>query len=362
MANHPPPPQKMKALRLLEYNKGYKLCDDAPVPTPKPDEVLVRVATAGFCHSDLMVHHGLTQVPLPFIGSHEPAGTIVSRGSDVPEGWHVGDRVGVTNFMDPCDNCKGCKWATQTIGSLDPRFCDNRTMCGILRRDGAFAEYMTSWHGALVHLPDSMSFEQAAPLMCAGATVWHAINQADVQAGQTVAIVGIGGLGVLGIQFAKARGYRVAAIDNHETGLRLATEVPSHLEPDLILKYDDPETIRKISDFTDEIGLKAAVICNSDDDANDWAAHQLQPRGVLVAAGFPENGLRFDPMNLVLREIVVKGIVHCSIEETREMMKFVTDHGIRSHLSLLTMEEAEDIIAKTQAHTLIGRPVVMIEG
>ncbi|KAM0379315.1 hypothetical protein ACHAPY_005956 [Fusarium culmorum] len=61
MANHPPPPQKMKALRLLEYNKGYKLCDDAPVPTPKPDEVLVRVATVGFCHSDLMVHHGLTQ-------------------------------------------------------------------------------------------------------------------------------------------------------------------------------------------------------------------------------------------------------------------------------------------------------------
>ncbi|UZP44636.1 hypothetical protein NXS19_012448 [Fusarium pseudograminearum] len=118
MANHPTLPQKMKALRLLEYNKGYKLCDDAPVPTPKPDEVLIRVATAGFCHSDLMVHHGLTQVPLPFIGSHEPAGTIVSCGSDVPEVWHVGDRVGVTNFMDPCDNCKGCKWATQTIGSL----------------------------------------------------------------------------------------------------------------------------------------------------------------------------------------------------------------------------------------------------
>lgn len=138
------------------------------MPTPKPDEVLVRVATAGFCHSDIMVHHGLTQVPLPFIGSHEPAGTIVSLGSEVSESWHVGDRVGVTNFMDPCNGCGGCKWANQTIGSLDPRFCDNRTMCGILRRDGAFAEYMTAWHGALVHLPDDMSFEQAAPLMCAG--------------------------------------------------------------------------------------------------------------------------------------------------------------------------------------------------
>ncbi|KAI1072818.1 hypothetical protein LB507_003219 [Fusarium sp. FIESC RH6] len=361
MSNESTIPEKMRALRLFEYNKSYQLCDDVPVPTPKPDEVLVRVATAGFCHSDIMVHHGLTQVPLPFIGSHEPAGTIVSLGSEVSESWHVGDRVGVTNFMDPCNGCGGCKWANQTIGSLDPRFCDNRTMCGILRRDGAFAEYMTAWHGALVHLPDDMSFEQAAPLMCAGATVWHAINQADVRTGDTIAIVGIGGLGVLGIQFAKARGLRVVAIDNHETGLKLASEVPSHLKPDLILKHDDPEAIQKISDFTDEIGLKAAVVCNSDDDANDWAAKRLQPRGVLVAAGFPENGFKFDPMNLVLREIVVKGIVHCSMEETKEMMEFVTQHGIRSHLSLLAMEEAEDIIAKSQAHALVGRPVVKIQ-
>ncbi|KAH7189019.1 uncharacterized protein B0J16DRAFT_362022 [Fusarium flagelliforme] len=297
-------PEKMRALRLFEYNKSYELCDDVPVPTPKPDEVLVRVAAAGFCHSDIMVYHGLTQVPLPFIGSHEPAGTIVSLGSEVSGSWHVGDRVGVTNFMDPCNDCKGCKWANQTIGSRDPRFCDNRTMC---------------------------------------------------------AIVGIGGLGVLGIQFAKARGHRVVAIDNHETGLKLASEVPSHLKPDLILKYDDPETIQKISDFTDEIGLRAAIVCNSDDDANDWAAKRLQPRGVLVAAGFPENGFKFDPMNLMLREIVVKGIVHCSMEETREMMEFVTQHGIRSHLSLLAMEEAEDIIAKSQAHALVGRPVVKIQ-
>ncbi|RGP62406.1 hypothetical protein FSPOR_9302 [Fusarium sporotrichioides] len=305
MENQPPIPRKMKALRLLEYNKGCALRDDVQVPSPKPDEVLVRVAAAGFCHTDLLVHHGLTQAPLPFIGSHEPAGTIVSLGSDVPEVWHVGDRIGVTDFMDPCDN---------------------------------------------------------SPLMCAGATVWHAINQADVQIGQTIAMVGIGGLGVLGIQFAKARGYRVVAIDSHEVGLKLAKEVPSHVKPDLILKYDDPETIQKVSDFTDEVSLKAAIVCTSDDDANDWAAQRLQPRGVLVAAGFPENGFRFDPMNLVLREIVIKGIVHCSMKETREMMKFVTEHGIRCHLSLLTMEEAEEIIVKSQAHALIGRPVVKIEG
>ncbi|KAG4264151.1 hypothetical protein FPRO06_02927 [Fusarium proliferatum] len=212
-------------------------------------------------------------------------------------------------------------------------------MCGIVRRDGAFAEYMVSWHGAVVSLPESIGFEQAAPLMCAGANVWHAINQADTTKGETISII---------------------AIDSHEVGLKLASGVPSHLQPDLVLKLDDPETIQKISDFTDGIGLKATIVCTSDDAASDWAAQRLQPRGILVAAGFPEHGLKFDPMNLILREIFVKGTVHGSMSETREMMEFVVQHGIRSHLTLLTMEEAEDIAAKSEAHAFIGRPVVKI--
>ncbi|KAF5561776.1 bifunctional 4-hydroxyphenylacetate degradation enzyme [Fusarium phyllophilum] len=163
----------------------------------------------------------------------------------------------------------------------------------------------------------------------------------------------------LGSQFAKARGYRVIAIENREAGLRLASGSPSNLQSDLILKLDDPETIQKISDFTDGIGLKVTIVCTSEDAANDWAAQRLQPRGVLVAAGFPEHGLKFDLMNLILREIFVKGTVHCSMGETREMMKSVVQHGIRSHLTLLTMEEAEDIAAKSEAHTFMGGPVVI---
>ncbi|KAF5701230.1 alcohol dehydrogenase 5 [Fusarium mundagurra] len=121
-----------------------------------------------------------------------------------------------------------------------------------------------------------------------------------------------------------------------------------------------PETIQKISDFTDGVDLKATIVCTSDDTANDWAAQRLQPREILVAAGFPENGLKFDPMNLILREIFVKGTAHGSMDETREMMKFAVQHGIRSHLTLLTMEESEDIAAKSEAHAFMGRPVVKI--
>ncbi|KAF5988102.1 alcohol dehydrogenase 5 [Fusarium coicis] len=188
--------------------------------------------------------------------------------------------------------------------------------------------------------------------------MWHAIP-GRYNKGQTVSIIGRGGLGILGTQFAKARGYRVIAIGRHEVGLELASGVPSRPPPfpDIVLKLDDPETVQKISDFTDVIGLKATIVCTSDDTANDWASQRLKPRGILVAAGFPEHGLKFNPMNLILREIFVKGTVHGSMDETREMTGFVVQHGICSHSTLLTMEEAENIAAKSEAHAFMGRPV-----
>lgn len=114
------------------------------------------------------MYQGAYGTQLPFTGSHEPAGTIVALGPSVPSSWSVGTRVGVLNFRKPCDACSGCKWRAAAYGSLDARYCDNKTMSGILKADGGFAEYMVASHYALVRLPDSLSFDQAAPLMCAG--------------------------------------------------------------------------------------------------------------------------------------------------------------------------------------------------
>ncbi|KAF5607933.1 alcohol dehydrogenase 5 [Fusarium subglutinans] len=158
-------------------------------------------------------------------------------------------------------------------------------MCDIIRRDRAFTEYMASWHGAVVSLPDTIGFEPAAPLMCAR--------------GESIGII---------------------AIDSHEVGLKLASGVPAHLQPDLVLKLDDRETIQKIFDFTDGTCLKATIVCTSDDAANDWVTQRLQPSGLLDVAGFPKHGLKFEPLNLMLREIFVKGTVHGSMDETRDMM------------------------------------------
>ncbi|KAJ5941540.1 Polyketide synthase enoylreductase [Penicillium verrucosum] len=348
-------PTTMKALRLVEYNENYQLRSDVPVPIPGPGELLIRVAAAGFCHTDYQVYQGAYGTQLPFTGSHEPAGTIVKLGSD-----KVNDRVGVLNFRNPCNECNGCRWRMKTYSSLDARYCENKTMSGILRADGGFAEHMIASHDALVHLPDKLTFEQAAPLMCAGATAWNAVKETGLQKGQSIAIVGIGGLGVLAVQFAKSQGLRVVAIDNRDIGLKLASEVPAHLRPDQVIDYNSKDAIQKISEFTDGIGLNGAVVCTDDVPASDWALHRLQPRGVCIALGLPESGFKFDAFNLVFREIIIKGSLHCPVEEVKVMMKAVSANGVVSHLTVLPLEEAEDIPDRAAAHSFAGRLVVKL--
>lgn len=144
----------------------YQL-EHSPIPEIKDDELLVRVHAAGFCHSDLQVLQGQFPTKLPMIPSHEPAGIITHVGSKCSGNWKVGDRVGVLNFKRACDGCTGCGLSRRRNGKLDPRFCEKRETAGF-RHDGAFAEYMVADPSTTVLLPSSLSFEQAAPLMCAG--------------------------------------------------------------------------------------------------------------------------------------------------------------------------------------------------
>lgn len=186
------------------------------------------------------------------------------------------------------------------------------------------------------------------------------MKQVGIAKGQSIAIVGIGGLGVLAVQFAKALGYRVVAIDNREVGLKLAANIKSHLKPDLIIGFDSPDAASRIATFTGGIGLHGAVVCTDDVPASDWALHRLQPRGTCVMLGLPEQGFRFDAFNLVFREIVVKGSLHCSVDEVKYMLKDVVENGILSHLTILSLEEGEDIPERAAAHSYEGRLVVKL--
>jgi propanol-preferring alcohol dehydrogenase len=178
--------------------------------------------------------------------------------------------------------------------------------------------------------------------------------------GQTVAVVGIGGLGVLGIQFAKALGLRVVAVDSNDVGIQLANDVLSHLRPDLALKLDDDDTVGIILEFSDGLGVDAAIVCTDNVPATDWALHRLRCQGVGVVLGLPDEGFKFDPFNLVFREITVKGSLHSSIEEVRNMVAVVAKEGICSHITLLPLEQGEAIPERVAAREFQGRLVVTI--
>jgi D-arabinose 1-dehydrogenase-like Zn-dependent alcohol dehydrogenase len=150
----------------MQFDKPYQLCNRL-IPTCTEHDLLIQIHAAGFCHSDLQVLQGQFLASLPMIPSHEPAGKIVQIGAQVQGQWKVGDRVGVLNFKNACRQCTGCKQHMRRSTRADPRFCAKRQMAGF-KHDGAFAEYMLADPDTTVHLHEAVSYEQGAPLMCAG--------------------------------------------------------------------------------------------------------------------------------------------------------------------------------------------------
>jgi D-arabinose 1-dehydrogenase-like Zn-dependent alcohol dehydrogenase len=158
-------------INAAQFEKPYQLCE-RPIPVCGQNDLLVEIYAAGFCHSDLQVLRGQFPAGLPMIPSHEPAGKIVQVGTQVKGGWRVGDRVGVLNFKNACGTCVGCQQHSKRSRRQDPRFCQKREMAGF-KHDGAFAKFMLADPETTVHLPEDVSFEQGAPLMCAGVSFSH---------------------------------------------------------------------------------------------------------------------------------------------------------------------------------------------
>jgi D-arabinose 1-dehydrogenase-like Zn-dependent alcohol dehydrogenase len=157
-------------INAIQFEKPYQLCQ-RPIPICGQNDLLIEVCAAGFCHSDLQVLRGQFPAELPMIPSHEPAGKIVQVGTQVKREWRVGDRVGVLNFKNACGTCVGCQQHSKRSLRIDPRFCQRREMAGF-KHEGAFAKFMLADPETTVRLPENVSFEQGAPLMCAGVSLF----------------------------------------------------------------------------------------------------------------------------------------------------------------------------------------------
>ncbi|KAK2051950.1 alcohol dehydrogenase GroES-like domain-containing protein [Colletotrichum caudatum] len=354
-------PHRMRAAQISEYHKPYEIVEK-DVPSIRENELLLRVHAAGFCHSDMQVLQGQFSSRLGMTASHEPSGTVVLVGKNCSSNWKIGDRVGALNFKNSCGQCSGCGLAKRTYNRLDPRFCDRRETAGF-QHDGAFAEYLAIDPETTVHLPSSLPFEQAAPLMCAGATVWGSLEKATagLKAGEPVGIVGIGGLGFLGLQFASAMGFRTVAVDSRLAGRRLATEMANQkLKPSMVVDSGSKDATAEIMKFTGGEGLAAVIVCTDSLSANNWALTLLRIGGVMGVLGLPAENWGFDSSVIVFRELTIRGSYVTSRESTERMMKVVEKDNIRSHITLLSFDEVPGILAAYQDSEFKGRLVVKV--
>lgn len=185
--------------------------------------------------------------------------------------------------------------------------------------------------------------------------------------GAVIAIIGIGGLGHLGIQFAKAKGFRIIALDNREAGRELAAQVPPDLSPDLILdstttaKEEEGQDIRRrIFSFTGGEGVAAAIVCTDARDITAWTLSILRIGGVVVPLGLPPQPWQFDPSLLVFRELTVRGSYVASADATKEMLEVVKKHDIRSQITEVALEDAPKLVDMYEDKSFMGRLVVKV--
>jgi D-arabinose 1-dehydrogenase-like Zn-dependent alcohol dehydrogenase len=202
-------------------------------------------------------------------------------------------------------------------------------------------------------------------LLCADrikATAWGALRKLspDVKSGEAVAIVGIGGVGHLAVQFAKAMGFRTVAIDNRNEGRQLATEVADHLKPDLVIDSTAKDADERILEFTSGEGLAGIVVCTDSIAANAWSLQQLGNRGAMVPLGLPKDKWQFDSEAMVFRELVIKGSYVSSAEEAEHMFEVVAEKQVSSHLTVLEFDQIPTLVERYLHTSMKGRLVIQI--
>ncbi|RFU32462.1 hypothetical protein B7463_g3861, partial [Scytalidium lignicola] len=326
-------PETMLACQVVEYGKPHKI---QTVPTPQPSqlqpfEMLVRVAAASLCHTDFLLLSGIFKANLPCTASHEGAGTVAAIGSSIKD-FKVGDRI--------------------LCGLIYGR-------CG-LGRDGNFAEYVVVDGREATHLPDKLSFRNAAPFACAGITVWGGLIRAALQPGQWVAIVGAGGgLGHLGVQFAKAQGLKVIGIDARDEGLQLNRECGADLTIDARQGKDAiTEIVQKTTSST---GVDATLNVSDHPTAAALAVAVTKMHGKMIQIAQPDE-VSVPFRELIFRDVVIQGSLTTSRDEAQKMLKCVAEKGIRVRtVAFNGLEEIPKLIELSHSGKLIGKGVVLVD-
>ncbi|KAJ3339502.1 hypothetical protein HDU93_008216, partial [Gonapodya sp. JEL0774] len=336
----------MKALVLREIGKPMAV-EEVPVPTCGPNDVLVKVEATGVCHTDeFFARIGFPGMPLPHILGHEGAGTIAQVGSAV-KGWKVGDRVAAPMYAGSCGDCYYC---TTDL----PLQCAVRKMhAGNIW--GSYAEYMISNPSTIVAIPDNVGYEKAGPCGCAGVTVTGAIRRAKAPKGSWIGFSGAGGLGLIGVQVAKAEGYKVLAIDVDDSKLAEASRVGA--DAVVNAKIAGAKIAEQVMALT-EGGLAANIIVTTAPSAVEASIMCMRAGGSIVIVGIIEKSITIPAMMIMVNDLRIVGSTLGSVEDARKCLEFVSQGKVDPVTSPCKLSDVSHIFEELEKGTVIGRKVV----
>jgi len=324
---------------------GGKLeIEDRKVPDIKANEVLVKVEACGVCHSDSMAvfghWHGITY---PLVPGHEMVGRVVKVGEGVKR-FKVGDRVGRGWHGSHCFQCDNCV-------SGDVQMCSTEGITGFTT-DGGFAEYTACTWESLARVPESIKAEEAAPLLCAGVTVYNSLRHSSAKPGDVVAVQGIGGLGHLGVQFARKMGYIVVAISTGSDKKELATKLGAHYYIDSS-KQNPVEELKKLG------GAKVVLTTALDSKAMSSLVGGLTNSGTLLIVGADVKPLDISPVQLIPNRINVQGWPAGRPIDSEETLRFAAANGIYSMSEVFPLEKAQDAFERMMSNKQRFRVVIV---
>jgi propanol-preferring alcohol dehydrogenase len=337
----------MKAAVVRELGKPLVI-QEVPVPQPGENQILVRIAATGICHTDLHAVHGDWPVKPkpPFIPGHEGVGTVVAAGRAV-RSVKEGDRVGIPWLHTACGYCSYCRTGWETL-------CGSQLNSGY-SVNGSFAEYALADPAYIGRLPDRLEWGPAAPILCAGVTVYKGLKETEVKPGEWVVISGIGGLGHMAVQYAKAMGMHVAAIDVHPEKLELAKSLGAEIALDAKAADVAAEMQRLVH------GAHGALVTAVSPKAFEQAFRTLRPRGTMALVGLPPGSMSLPIFDLVLKRITVRGSIVGTRQDLEEALVFAGAGDVAAHFSWDTLDNINAIFDRMEQGKIDGRIVVRLQ-
>jgi alcohol dehydrogenase len=316
---------KMRAMIVPEVRGKFRM-QEFDLPEPGRHEVRIRVHACGVCHSDSVTVEGLAPgITYPRIPGHEVIGAIEALGPDV-EGWKVGERVGVGWFGGSCGYCRNCRRNTAFA-------CETFTSVTGVIRDGGYATHMLALTSALAKVPAALNAVESAPLLCAGVTTFNALRHCGAGAGELVAVLGVGGLGHLAIQYAARQGFRVVAVNRGRDKEELARSLGAH-------DYIDNAATDPATALQAMGGAKAILATVTSAQAMQAIAGGLGPNGTMMMIG-AVGPVTVDQIALLNKSASVRGWYSGTAPDSEDTLAFSELAGVASMNEIFPLDQAQ---------------------